>query len=236
MPDTPLLVRQYLSGRDIAHGDMNALEMANLSYLLADTVRGEALLVDPAWGPLDLVSTARSLGFRVVGVLATHLHADHVGGSLWGLKVPGVPEITAAVGCPVHAHRADAQGILRGTGLPPHLLVSHEDGDRIPLGDLWVTLIHTPGHSPGSSCFRVGEDLFTGDTLFMDGCGRVDLPGSSPEEMITTLTVRLAGLPGHLRVWPGHDYGGRKALLEDLRLRNECLAVTEPRALRDLIL
>ena len=231
-----LILRQFLSGRDIAQGVMSALEMANLSYLVADPVSGDAFLVDPSWGPLDLLSIARSLGFRVAGILATHMHADHVGGNLWGTQVPGVFEIVQATGCQVHVHRADAPGVCQRTGLKAEQVVGHEDGDVIPLGTSQIRVLHTPGHSPGSACFLAEGNLLSGDTLFCDGCGRVDLPGSSPDEMIRTLTERLAALPPSTMVWPGHDYGGRKGSMEILRETNSCLTVTHPGALRGLIL
>lgn len=235
MSSERLLVKQCLSGVDVAVDDPAAAQMVNCSYLVADRVAGVALVVDPAWGPADLLEIARSMGLQVIGVLATHGHADHVGGAFYGRKIPGIRELVQAAAVPVHAHRGDVPMILRSTGLSAAHVVAHDDGDEVPLGDLRVRLLHTPGHTPGSCCWWVEDALLTGDTVFCMECGRVDLPGSSPAEMIRTLTERLAALPGSLTVWPGHDYGGRSGLLSDLRRTNPVLAERDPSALWSLV-
>ena len=91
---------------------------------------------------------------------------------------------------------------MRARGPDPSI----EDGAELALGGLACTVLSTPGHTPGSVCFQVGGCLFTGDTLFVGSCGRVDLPGSNPEHMHASLR-RLASLPDELTVLPGHDYG-----------------------------
>ena len=93
------------------------------------------------------------------------------------------------------------------TGVSESDLVRHEGGDVLRVGDVGIELLHTPGHTPGSQCFLVEKRLIAGDTLFVQGCGRVDLPGGDAEEMYRTLTQRLAALPDDVRLFPGHDYG-----------------------------
>jgi len=227
-------IRAFLSGQDNAFDDYAARQMANLSYILRDA--GEALLVDPTWGPGDLVDACREDDLRITGVLVTHAHADHVGGALWGTRIAGIAELMKLAPCPVHVHRAEVAAVRSLTGIRVDQVVSHEDGDLIPLGNVSVKLVHTPGHSPGSSCFFVEDHLLTGDTLFCQECGRVDLPGSSPEEMIRTLGQRLAGIPDDVHVWPGHDYGGKTATLGHLRRTNVCLLERDPARLMGLIL
>ena len=215
--------RQLLSGRDVAVSDLAARQMVNFSYLLGDAQSGTCLLVDPSWAPLELLELADGLGLEVVGVLATHRHADHVGGSLYGHPVPGVRELLGRVDCPLYAHEAELDAIRHSTGVALERMRGLVDGDHVPLGGQRVEVLHTPGHSPGSVCYRVGDRLLTGDTLFMQGCGRVDLPGSDPHQMLHSLKVRLAALPGHLTVFPGHDYGGASATLAALRQTNPYL-------------
>ncbi len=94
----------------------------------------------------------------------------------------------------------------RSTGLSDSDLVLHESGDVVQVGDIPITLMHTPGHTPGSQCFHVDGCLVAGDTLFLEGCGRTDLPGSDPDEMYYSLTQRLATVPDDTILFPGHRY------------------------------
>jgi hydroxyacylglutathione hydrolase len=200
-----LYVRQLLSGRDFAAGDPLATQMVNFSYLIGDRQAGQALLVDPAYGVSDLLDRAAADGVTVVGVLATHHHPDHVGGSMMGYSIQGLAELLSHVSVPVHAHRQEAPLIARVTGLDPRDVVSHDSGDRVEVGSVEVELLHTPGHTPGSQCFLVDGMLIAGDTLFLEGCGRTDLPGSDPDAMYDSLQ-KLASLPESTVVYPGHRY------------------------------
>jgi glyoxylase-like metal-dependent hydrolase (beta-lactamase superfamily II) len=107
----------------------------------------------------------------------------------------------------VHVHKAEAPGVRLMTGLSTADLTLHEGDDVVRVGAIPVRLLHTPGHTPGSQCFLVdGRSLVSGDTLFVQGCGRVDLPGGDPDEMYRTLTQRLATLPDEVVLLPGHHY------------------------------
>jgi glyoxylase-like metal-dependent hydrolase (beta-lactamase superfamily II) len=155
---------------------------------------------------------------RVVGVLLTHYHGDHAGGSLWGERVGGVPELCAAGIGPILIHEADRALLCDRCELDPAQVRGLREGERIQVGDLAVEVLHTPGHSPGSACFRAREALLTGDTLFVEGFGRVDLPTSDPTAMLSSLR-RLMAVPDPLVVYPGHDYGGPSVPLEVIRRR-----------------
>jgi len=203
--DRRLYFRQLLCGRDIAATDAVATQMANQVYVVGDRVTGEAVVVDPAWGVEDLVELLQADGMRPVGVLVTHHHADHVGGTMMGHHISGVAEFLERVDVPVHAHRLEATFVARTAGLEPSAVRGHDDGDTVMVGALPVQLLHTPGHTPGSQCFLVDGCLVAGDTLFLEGCGRTDLPGSDPEAMYTSLQ-KLAGLPDATVVYPGHRY------------------------------
>ncbi|MGH9054996.1 MAG: MBL fold metallo-hydrolase [Acidimicrobiales bacterium] len=194
-----------LSGREFAASDQMAVQMVNFVYLVGDRHTGEALIVDPAYGVGDLLDLAAADGMRVVGVLATHHHPDHVGGSMMGHGIEGLAELLSATSVPVHANRQEASLIVKVTGVDPGDVVAHDSGDKVTIGAVEVEMIHTPGHTPGSQCFLVEGMLVAGDTLFLEGCGRTDLPGSDPEAMYDSLQ-RLARLPGSTVVYPGHRY------------------------------
>jgi glyoxylase-like metal-dependent hydrolase (beta-lactamase superfamily II) len=186
-------------------------EMANLAYLIGSRETREALLVDPAWDVDGLLDRAEADGMRVVGALATHYHQDHVGGSLFGTSIEGLGRLLERHPVPVHVNSHEAEGLRRVTGLSASDLVSHSGGEVISLGGVRVRLLHTPGHTPGSQCFLVeatGEPgrLVSGDTLFLDSCGRVDLPGSDPEAMYRSLHFVLKQLPDETVLYPGHRY------------------------------
>ncbi|MEX1105665.1 MAG: MBL fold metallo-hydrolase [Ilumatobacteraceae bacterium] len=207
--DDRLYFRQLLSGRDFAVGDPVAQQMVNFVYVIGDRVTGECVLVDPAYAVGDLLDAVEADGMRCTGVLATHYHADHVGGSMMGYRIEGVATLLDRCDCPVHVQRAEAPWVMRTTGLDETHLVQHDSGDVVRVGEIDITLVHTPGHTPGSQCFHVtgpgGGALVSGDTLFLEGCGRTDLPGSNPEDMYHSLQT-LASLPADTIVFPGHRY------------------------------
>ena len=206
-PEKRLYFKQLLAGRDYARVHLVAGQMVNFVYLIGDRDAGECLLVDPAWDVAGLLRTAEEDGMNVTGALATHYHPDHVGGDLFGTQVEGLARLLELRGVKVHVHGDEAHGVKVMTGLSDSDLVRHEGGDRVRVGEVEITLLHTPGHTPGSQCFLLGNRLISGDTLFVQGCGRVDLPGGDPEEMYRTLTGRLAALPEDTVLYPGHDYG-----------------------------
>jgi glyoxylase-like metal-dependent hydrolase (beta-lactamase superfamily II) len=144
---------------------------------------------------------------RVTGALVSHYHPDHVGGRMGPFQVPGgVADLVGATSARIHVNKHEADGLIRITGLSESDLVRHESSDVVELGDVSIELIHTPGHTPGSQCFLVHDRLVTGDTLFVDGCGRVDLPGGDGAQLRESLR-QLAKLPDNVAVCPGHDYG-----------------------------
>jgi hydroxyacylglutathione hydrolase len=218
-----LYLRQLLLGRDIGRGDQIATQMQNFVYLVGDRDAGECMVIDPAWDIDGIVGAAQADEMRLVGALATHYHPDHVGGPMFGLRVEGLAKLLERNPCKVHVHKHEAPGVRQVAGVSKGDLIEHEANDRIAVGEVEIELLHTPGHTPGSSCFRVGDALLAGDTLFLRGCGRVDLPGGDAEEMRRTLTQRLAKLPGNLVLYPGHAYGGESAPLDEVRQTNPSL-------------
>lgn len=201
-----LYFKQLLAGRDFAHDDPVARQMVNFVYLIGDRATQEAVLVDPAYAIEDLVALAARDDMKITGVLATHYHPDHVGGDLFGHGVEGVRELLERCPVKIHANRAEVPWIKRVTGCSDSDFTAHDSGDVVEVGDVRIQLIHTPGHTPGSQCFLVENRLVAGDTLFLQGCGRTDLPGGDPAAMYHSLTQRLAKVPDDAVLFPGHLY------------------------------
>ena len=206
MPDTDrLYFRQLLSGRDFAKGDGIATQMRNFAYLIGDRQTGDCLVVDPAYAAGDLVDALEADGMHLSGVLVTHHHPDHVGGSMMGFELKGLAELLERVSVPVHVNSQEALYVSRITGINIRDLTEHEHGDKVSVGNIDIELLHTPGHTPGSQCFLLADRLVAGDTLFLEGCGRTDFPGGDSDEMFRSLQ-KLAQLPGDPTVFPGHWY------------------------------
>ena len=183
--------------------------MQNYVYLVGDPVTREAAVVDAAWDIDTIVQTAESDGYRITHDLVTHFHPDHLGGAFMGHNVIGAAELVGRVPARVVIHKAELPFVHRITGLSDSDLTAVEGGDDLTIGNLKVKLLHTPGHTPGSQCFLVGNAVVSGDTLFIGSCGRVDLPGSSPEDMYRSLHDVLAALPDETMLFPGHNYAER---------------------------
>ncbi len=205
-----LYFRQLLSGRDFGLGDdAVAGQMRNFVYLVGDQATGEAMVVDPAYDPPALVEVAEEDGMRIVGVLVTHHHPDHVGGDLFGYCIRGVAELLEIVSVPVHCQITEADFVRHVAGVGKSDLITHSGSGEVAVGAFSIEMIHTPGHTPGSQCFLVQNRLLAGDTLFLEGCGRTDFPGGDAGEMYLSLTQRLAKVPDSADLFPGHDYSNR---------------------------
>ncbi|GAA4556035.1 MBL fold metallo-hydrolase [Pseudonocardia xishanensis] len=226
-----LYFRQLLSGQDFAVGDRVATQMVNFAYLIGDTESREAVVVDPAYAPGDLLDVLAADDMRLTGVLATHHHPDHVGGRMMGFDLDGVTGLLERVQVPVHVQAAEADWVTKVTGVTD--LVRHANDDVVTVGDIPIRLLHTPGHTPGSQCFLVDGRLVAGDTLFLQGCGRTDFPGGDVEAMYASLQ-RLGSLAGNPVVYPGHRYSDEPhAPLLDVRRSN---VVFRPRSAEEFVM
>jgi len=164
--------------------------MANFSYIIANESQRIGAVIDPGWpgnGLKAILKEARCCDISIKYILLTHSHYDHSG---------GVRELQKITG---------ARLVAANSSLSPDIAV--RDGDTLDLGGLKIQVIHTPGHSPDSILFLAGDSLFTGDTLFVGGCGRADLAGSNPQELFVSLREKIALMPPDTKVYPGHDYG-----------------------------
>ncbi|MEZ5321367.1 MAG: MBL fold metallo-hydrolase [Microthrixaceae bacterium] len=203
---TELYFRQLLAGRDFASTDPVARQMVNFSYLVGDRSTGQCVVVDPAYDVAGLVGLAAADDMSITGALVTHYHADHCGGDLMGYPVEGIERLLDLDPVPIHIQRDELPWITRTTSCTEADFAVHDSGERVTVGGIDIELIATPGHTPGSQCFLVSDRLVAGDTLFLEGCGRTDLPGGDPEQLYYSLTQRLAKVPDTAVLYPGHLY------------------------------
>ena len=216
-----LYFRQLLAGRDFARDDLVARQMVNFVYLIGDRETGEAVVIDPAYDVQGLVDILAEDGMRLTGALATHYHPDHVGGDMMGHSIQGVAELLTVSPVPVHVQEDEKPWVQRVTGASDNDLVTHVSGDTVMVGEIPIELIHTPGHTPGSQCFLVDNRLVAGDTLFLEGCGRTDLPGGDAGQLYESLTQKLAKVPDDATLFPGHLYSPEpSAAMGDTRATN----------------
>lgn len=166
--------------------------MRNRAYVVGDPAAGVAAVVDPGADAEKILAAARSEGLSIEQIWITHEHPDHYGAAA---------EVRDATGARVLAHAAAATYVGADA--------VWKDGDIATVAGLSFQVLHTPGHSPGGVCLFGAGVVFTGDTLFVGNCGRVDFPGGDPAAMLRSLS-RLAALPDATRVLPGHHYGARE--------------------------
>lgn len=162
--------------------------MANFCYLLGDPRTGKAAVVDPSFDARPVQRFASESALTIEIILVTHHHPDHI---------HDVKRLADETGAKVFAHRVS--NVAKDAPL--------DDGDFVQVGGVRVKAIHTPGHSPDSMCYLARNRIWTGDTLFIGECGRVDLPGGSAAQLWESFFTKLVHLPDELVVFPGHNYG-----------------------------
>jgi glyoxylase-like metal-dependent hydrolase (beta-lactamase superfamily II) len=167
--------------------------MENFIYLIHDHASNTAAIVDPAWEVSEMLDFADSKGIRITDILLTHSHHDHINGLQQTLEHSDAK---------IHLLKPEAK--FWGAELDQPVL--HHGGEQINIGDSQIDILHTPGHTPGSACYQIGNDLIAGDTLFVFGCGRCDLAGGDPEQMFQTLKKIKTELPKSTILHPGHNY------------------------------
>ena len=183
-------------------------------YIISCEKTGKAAIIDPGGDEQKILDACEQSNLEVIYIIATHGHPDHVCGN---------GPIQKATGAKIIMHKDDADFFSTSDikeyfsmlGLaespPPDILV--EDGDIITIGTETLTVLHTPGHTPGGICLYNEPDCFTGDTLFVGGIGRTDFPGGSMGELARSIKSKLLTLPPETIVWPGHGYGGSQSTI-----------------------
>lgn len=186
--------------------------MLNYAYIIGDPEAGEGLVIDPSWEPERLYDIAKKEGLKIKYIVNTHCHEDHVNGN------KRMKELTGGL---IAIHEAESRYLRHF--FPPEADIKLKERDIISMGNILVTVMHTPGHSPGSICLMAENSLFTGDTLFVGGCGRTDLPEGDDLEFHKSL-LRLKGLDDSVSVYPGHNYGDiQVSTIGREKQKNPCL-------------
>ena len=187
--------------------------MQNFIYLVGDPQTREAAIVDPGWEVPRILETLRQDGYRPTRVFLTHTHFDHV---------MGLEDLLKAVDVPVHVHQAEASLVkVARSALKPL-----KGGETLHVGRVPISTLHTPGHTPGSQCLVVGGHLLSGDTLFLNSCGRCDLPGGDPAALYDSLSQTIKRLDDDTLLCPGHHYADPPtARLGDVKRTNPFLAI-----------
>ena len=172
-------------------------------YIIHDEAVKSCCVIDPGYDADLILDKLDDLGLTLEAILLTHGHFDHVG---------AVKELASETGCDVYLHPDDLAMPPMMTAGPLYYTKTYTEGTQLKLAGLDITVLHTPGHTPGSVCLLIGDTLITGDTLFAGSCGRTDLPGGDWATIRASLN-RLAGIEANLWVLPGH--GGTSQLRDE---------------------
>lgn len=177
----------------------------NNTYVVLDPATGIAVVIDPTAGSECVAAEIERNGWRLREILNTHSHADHVAGNAHFARRFGVPVALHPADVPL-LDTLQEQAAWLGLEVPELVPPTHflKDGERIRVGKEHLTVMHTPGHTPGGVSFLGTDFVFTGDVLFAGSVGRTDLPGGSTEDLVASIRTRLLALPDDTRVYPGH--------------------------------
>ena len=205
------LIKEFIMDKMSGKLVIKQLEIGKLAifcYIVSDRESREGLIIDPGGSPRKILQAANKEGGKIKFIVNTHSHVDHICGNAGVIKGTGAKLIIHELEekSLTRIHKGLLNILLGGRPSPqPDILV--KDGDTIEIGSSALEVIHTPGHSKGGICLYGENNLFTGDTLFVGGIGRTDLPGGSIEVLLGSIKNRLLVLPDDTIIWPGHNYG-----------------------------
>lgn len=188
--------------------------LKNFTYVLADKDTRDGVIIDPSWDVDKVIAIVRKDQLKIKYILNTHSHWDHTCGN---------KEASQRTGAKIVAHKSS-------TGNKD---ISVEHGDVLSVGAIKINVMHTPGHCLDSVCYFAENSLFTGDTLFVGGCGRVDLPGGNATDLYNSFFTKILKLDDSVKIYPGHDYGSR--LFTSLRYEKKHNTFLEPRSETEFI-
>jgi len=188
--------------------------LQNFLYFIGDAQTKEIAVVDPAWDVEYLCSEANKQGYKITNIFLTHGHPDHVN---------GLDEILSRHDVPAYISKKEAPFLL-----PKHKnIVVIDDRQKLQVGNIEFECLWTPGHTPGGICFKYQNVLIAGDTIFIDGCGRCDLPGGDAKLMYNSLHEVIMQLPDDTLLYTGHNYGPTPfATLQSQKKTNPYLLAT----------
>ncbi len=194
------------------------------AYLIGGENGGDALVIDPAGDADDIIALANAKKLTIRSIVNTHAHVDHVMGNEEMKRKTGAKIIVHENDAPLLAHIPRTMLAMFGAKPSPPADQTVKDGDTIQVGEVSLKVLHTPGHTPGGMCLYGEGMIFTGDTLFVGGVGRTDLPGGSWQVMLNSIKNRLLTLPDETIVYPGHNYGpSPSSTIKTERLQNPFL-------------
>ncbi len=173
--------------------------MQNFIYFIGDKTTSEIVVVDPAWNVNSIIDEAKKNNLIIKAALVTHGHFDHTN---------GVEELLKSLDVPVYINKHEAEFFKFNWG--NENVKKTEPGEKLKIGNIEIQFIHTPGHTPGSQCFLINNNLVSGDTLFINGCGRCDLPGGDAEQMFDTIYNKLMKMDNSTIIFPGHNYADKE--------------------------
>ena len=186
MPNPDLYLKQMQIG-----------PMENFVYFVGSKSKKEVAVVDCAWDVNAILEAAKKEGLKITHALVSHYHFDHTN---------GLPDLLKKLDIPVYINKEEAPWMK---GLAASNTKAVGSGESIKIGDVEIKFLHTPGHTPGSQCFLCDGNLVSGDTLFINACGRTDLPGGDPKQLYESLTQKLAKLDDSTVLYPGHNYSAQ---------------------------
>jgi len=180
-------------------------ELQENAYLVLDDEQQAAVVIDPGDYPKSLIARIEEIGCGLTAILLTHGHWDHVAGVRAIKDIFDVPVCLHAADAPLYRHVVE-QAELFGFFAEPQPPLDRElkDGDTIKAGPFTFQVLHTPGHTPGGVCYRIGDVVFVGDVIFQSGVGRTDLPGGSYEQLLTGVREKILTLDENTTLYPGH--------------------------------